>query len=101
MYIINHLFKLSEQDSHWVYSNSLIISSATEAFSYLVMKVKEEDFLSGFKVGCSGKGGIKITCLLYANNTTNFCETSQIQLMHLNYTLMWFNMISCLKSQHG
>ena len=36
---------------------------------------------------------------LYVDDTIIFCEAIQMQLMHLNRTPMWFNVISGLKAK--
>lgn len=43
-----------------------------------------------------GDEGEVVSYLLFANDTLSFCETSQDQLIYLNW-LMWFEATSSLK----
>ena len=40
---------------------------------------------------------LSISRILYADDTVLFCEANQEQLMHLRWTLMWFEAVSRLK----
>lgn len=55
-----------------------------EALSRLLMKVRKGDLITGFKVGGRGLEGVKLTHLLYVDNTIILCDASQEHLVFLN-----------------
>lgn len=54
-----------------------------EAFRCMVSKALLAGLLSGFSVGCPGRGLLVVSHLLFANDTLVFCEADEGQLFHL------------------
>lgn len=70
---------------------------ALEVLSCILERVKEDGFLSGFKVNGRVKEGLEVSHLLFADDTLVFCEASTTHLTYLNWLLMWFEVVSGLK----
>ena len=51
-------------------------------------------------MGREGKG-VKVSHLLFADDTLIFCEGSLDQLIHLCWVLMWFEALSELRINHS
>ena len=68
-----------------------------EALSYLIKKAVSGGYLTGYRVKGRGDRGVQLTHLLYVDDTLVFYETSEEQLAHLSWVLMWFATISDLK----
>ena len=71
----------------------LNMGSPFEIFNQLVDQAVDGHVLSGCRV--VGRGGVgvkdlKVSHLLFADDTLIFCEASQDQLSHLCWVLMWF-----------
>ena len=68
-----------------------------EAFSFLVDRAVEEDFIFGYKF--KGRNGIErhITHLLFADNTLVFCKDIDDQMTYLSWILAWFEALSGLR----
>ena len=57
---------------------------AMEALSCLLGRAMEYDFLTSFKVNGRGGEGLKVTHLLFIDDTKVFCEASHTQLTYLS-----------------
>lgn len=52
-----------------------------EALSHLLIKAREGDFISSFKVGGRDRESVEVAYLLYADNAIIFYEASQEYLV--------------------
>lgn len=68
---------------------------AMEAVNCLLRKVRDGDFLFGFKV--NGRDELEVSHLLFGDNTLVLYEASLTQMTDLSWLLMWFKVISSLK----
>ena len=68
-----------------------------EAFSWMIEKAVCVGFLTSCQVGGRGGEGVKVSHLLFADDTLIFCEMSQDQLTYLCWLLMLFEACSGLK----
>ena len=55
-------------------------------------------FLSGFQVGSHMQGGLKISHLLFEDDTILFCDAPREQLLYVRMVLIFFEAITGLKS---
>ena len=65
-----------------------------EAFSSLLRKAVDGGFVSDCKASSRGGEGVNVSHLLFADDTLIFCGASKVQLLHLNWILMWFEAMS-------
>ncbi|RVW24229.1 LINE-1 reverse transcriptase-like [Vitis vinifera] len=68
-----------------------------EAFSSLLRKAVAGGFVSACKARSRGGEGVNVSHLLFADDTLVFCGASKVQLLHLNWILMWFEAMSGLR----
>ena len=68
-----------------------------EAFSRLLKRAMEGNYLSGSRIAERGGVEIFISHLLYADDTLLFCEANKDQLKFLSWILMWFEALSGLR----
>ena len=68
-----------------------------EAFSRLLKRVVDGNYLSGSKIAERGGVESSISHLLYADDTLLFCEANKDQLKFLSWILMWFEVLSGLR----
>ena len=68
-----------------------------KVFSQLIDRAMEGNFFTGCNVGGRGEDGLVLTHLLYANDTLIFCGADRIQLVYLQWLLMWFEAIPRLR----
>ena len=69
-----------------------------EALSRLLDRAMEGGFLSGCSMVGKGGVGVKVSRLLYADDTLIFFKASKDQLTHLCWVLMWFEALSRLRN---
>ena len=75
-----------------------------DILSRLINKAVEGNFLIGCKLGNRGEEGeedLVMSHLLHADDTLLFCEANPYQLVHLGWTLMWFEALSGLRINLG
>jgi hypothetical protein len=72
-----------------------------EALSRMVEAVVGGGFISAFSVGNVSSCPIVISHLLFADDTINFCDADSDQILHLGYTLTWFEAVLGLKINLG
>ena len=70
---------------------------AMEALSCLLRRAVCGGFLSTCQVRGRGGDGVKVSHLLFADDTLIFCEVQEEQMMFLWWLLMWFEAISGLR----
>ncbi|RVW48131.1 putative ribonuclease H protein [Vitis vinifera] len=68
-----------------------------EAFSSLLRKAVAGGFVSACKARSRGGEGVNVSHLLFADDTLVFCGATKVQLLHLNWILMWFEAMSGLR----
>ena len=68
-----------------------------EAFSSLINRVVDGNYLSGSRIAIGRGEDLSISHLLYADDTLIFCEADLGQLKFLSWILMWFEAMSGLK----
>ena len=68
-----------------------------EAFSRLLNRAVDGNYLSGSKISERDGVGRIISHLLYANDTLLFCGANKDQLKFLSWILMWFEVLSGLR----
>ncbi|RVX21575.1 putative ribonuclease H protein [Vitis vinifera] len=68
-----------------------------EAFSSLLRKAVARGFVSACKARSRGGEGVNVSHLLFVDDTLVFCGASKVQLLHLNWILMWFEAMSGLR----
>ena len=61
-----------------------------EALSYLLKRAREGGFLPRWRFNGRGDVGVEISHLLFADDTSIFCEPSLDQMSYLSWLLMWF-----------
>ena len=67
--------------------SSYLFLFAMEALSQLLSSVRNEGFISSFKVGGREREGLIVSHLLFANDTLIFCDADADQLHYLSWTL--------------
>ncbi|RVW43982.1 DEAD-box ATP-dependent RNA helicase 17 [Vitis vinifera] len=72
-------------------------SQAAQSFSSLLRKAVDGGFVSDCKASSRGGEGVNVSHLLFADDTLIFCGASKVQLLHLNWILMWFEAMSGLR----
>ena len=68
-----------------------------EALSRLIFRAVRGGNLSGCKIKGRSGDGVLVSHLLFADDTLDFCEASQDQMVYLSWLLMWFEAISGLR----
>ena len=68
-----------------------------EAFSRLLKRAMEGNYLTGSRIAERGGVEMSISHLLYADDTLLFCEANKDQLKFLSWILMWFEALSGLR----
>ena len=68
-----------------------------EVLSILLRRAMAGGYISGCLFRGTEGADFSISHLLFAYDTVVFCETSEEQLMHLNWVLFWFEVSSGLK----
>ena len=68
-----------------------------EVFSLLVDRIAFEGFLFGYKIVNKNGDEVKITHLLFVDDTLVFCEDSREQMVYLSWILLWFEAILDMK----
>ena len=68
-----------------------------EALNLLIQHAVEGNFFSGSRVAIRGGEGEIISHLFYVDDTFLFCEPNKDQMKFLNWTLMWFEVMSGLR----
>ena len=72
-----------------------------EVLSRLLKKTEVGGFLSGFQVGSHVQGGLKISHLLFVDDTILFYDASREQLLYVRMVLIFFEAITSLKVNVG
>ncbi|RVX12745.1 hypothetical protein CK203_011794 [Vitis vinifera] len=70
---------------------------AIEALSFLLKREVCGGFLSSCQLRGKGDEGVKVSHLLFVDDTLIFCEAWEEQMMFLWWLLMWFEAISGLR----
>ena len=72
-----------------------------EVLSRILKKTKESGFIQGFHVGPINSTGIRISHLLFANETILFCDASRKQILSIRLVLTCFQAFTGLKVNVG
>ena len=67
-----------------------------EVLSKMLRKVEEEGLIRGFRVGCNAADGLRISHLLYADDTILFCDADPDQLLYVWMVLTCFEAVTGL-----
>ena len=68
-----------------------------KVFSCFLKRVVDGGFLSACKVKGTSEEGVRISHLLFVDDTLVFCQASQDHLTYLSWLLMWFEVMSRLR----
>ena len=72
-----------------------------EVLSRILKKTKENNLIQGFHVGAVNSVGVRISHLLFANDTILFCDASREQLLAIRLALSCFQAFTELKVNVG
>ena len=72
-----------------------------EVLSRLLRKTKESNLIQGFHVGAVNSVGVRISHLLFANDTILFCDASRKQMLSIRLELSCFQAFTDLKANVG
>ena len=72
-----------------------------EVLSRIMKKTEEGDFIQGFHVGPINSTGIRISHLLFADDTILFCDASREQILSIRLALTCFQAFTGLKVNVG
>ena len=72
-----------------------------EAFSRLMDRAVVTSYLEGFSVANNARSDLKVSHLLFADNTLIFCGSEGDQLVHLRGVLLCFEVVSGLRINLG
>ena len=72
-----------------------------EVLSRIMKKIEDNGLIQGFHVGPISSIGIRISHLLFANNTILFCDASREQLLSIRLVLTCFQAFTSLKGECG
>uniref|UniRef100_A0A2N9EFE5 Reverse transcriptase domain-containing protein n=1 Tax=Fagus sylvatica TaxID=28930 RepID=A0A2N9EFE5_FAGSY len=75
----------------------LLFVLITEALSRMMTRAGEEGLLSGFQVGSLNNSLLKISHLLFANDTLIFSDANPDHIFHIRLLFTWFEAVSGLK----
>ena len=73
----------------------LLFLLVMEVLSRMLPKVEEEGLIRGFRAGCNAADGLRISHLLYADDTILFCDADPNQLLYV-----WM-VLTCLEAVTG
>ena len=68
-----------------------------EVLSRIMKKTEEGGFIQGFHVGPINSTGIRVSHLLFADDTILFCDASREQIMSIRLALTCFQAFTSLK----
>ena len=68
-----------------------------EVLSRILKKTEEGSFIQGFHVGLMNSTGIRVSHLLFADDTILFCDASREQILSIRLTLTCFQAFTGLK----
>ena len=71
-------------------SSPLIFLLIMKVLSRILRKTEECGLIHGFQVGPMNSIGVRISHLLFADNTTLFCNASREQLLSIRLALSYF-----------
>ncbi|XP_050281163.1 uncharacterized protein LOC126722032 [Quercus robur] len=72
-----------------------------EVLSRILKKTEDSGLIQGFHVGPISSTSIRISHLLFANNTILFCDASREQLLSIRLVLTYFQVFTGLKVNVG
>ena len=72
-----------------------------EVLSRILKKTEENNLIRGFHVGVANSAGVRISHLLFVDNTILFCDASREQLLFIRLALSCFQAFTGLKVNVG
>ena len=72
-----------------------------EVLSRIMKKTEEGGFIQGFHVGPINSTGIRVSYLLFADDTILFCDASREQVLSTSIALICFQALTSLKVNVG
>ena len=72
-----------------------------EVLSRIMKKIEEGGFFQGFHVGPINSTGIRVSHLLFADDTILFCDASREQILSTSIALICFQALTSLKVNVG
>ena len=72
-----------------------------EVLSHIMKKIEEGGLIQGFHVGSNNSTDIRISHLLFADDTILFCEASREQILSIRLVLICFQAFTGLKVNVG
>uniref|UniRef100_A0A2N9H4G3 Reverse transcriptase domain-containing protein n=1 Tax=Fagus sylvatica TaxID=28930 RepID=A0A2N9H4G3_FAGSY len=77
--------------------SSLLFLLVMEVLSRMLKKVESEGLIRGFSAGNNGSNGLRISHLLYADDTILFCDADMSQLLYVRMVLNFFEAATSLR----
>lgn len=68
-----------------------------EALSMMMDRASTREYARGSPAMVEGHGIVRISQLLFANDTLFFCDADMTQVKYFRYVLIWIQMVSGLK----
>ena len=72
-----------------------------EVLSRILKKTEEGGFIQGFHVGPVNSSGIRVSHLLFTDDTIHFCDASREQILSIRLVLTCFQAFTSLKVNVG
>ena len=79
----------------------LIFLLIMEVLSHIMKKIEEGGFIQGFHVRPINSTGIRVSHLLFADDTILFCDASREQILSIRLALTCLQAFTCLKVNVG
>ena len=81
--------------------STLLFLLIMEVLSRIMKKTQEGGFIQGFHVGSVNSTGIRVSHLLFADDTILFCDASREQILSIRLVLTCFQAFTGLKVNVG
>ena len=94
-------FSSSRGLRHGDHLSPLLFLLIMEVLSRILKKTEEEGFIQGFHVGPVNSSGIRVSHLLFTDDTILFCDVSKEQILSIKLVLTCFQAFTSLKVNVG